>query len=101
MLLPPALDLSVVARQEDVGDAPAAELRRSRVVRVLEPAAELGREALELAGSLGERAGKPPRDRVDEHHRGKVAVRENVRPDRERVGAEVLDDPLVEPLETG
>src|SRR5580765_8058036 len=49
--------------------APAAELRRPRVVRVLERAVELGREALELTRALGERAGKPPRNCVEQHHR--------------------------------
>ena len=51
-MLPPPRSTRVVAREEHVGHAPAAELRRPRVVRVLEPAAELGGEALELARSL-------------------------------------------------
>ena len=81
------------------GTRPAAELRRTRVVRVLELAVEVDRERLELARALGQRAGQAARDRVDEHHRRQVAVREHVRPDRDRVGAEVLDDALVEALE--
>src|SRR5438132_1429440 len=75
---------------------PAAELRRSRVMGILESAAELGREALELAGSLGEGAGQAPGHGVQHHHRRQVAVREDVRPDRDRVAREMLDDPLVE-----
>ena len=99
-LLPsPAFDLRVVTREQHAGHPPPAELRGTRVVRVLKPAAELGGERLELAGAFGERARQPPRDRVEEDHRRQVAVREDVRADRDRVGREVLDDPLVEPLE--
>ena len=77
----------MVAREQHVGDLPAAELRRPSVVRVLESAAELVGERLELARALAERAGQPSRDRVDEHHRGQVAVREHVRADRDRVAS--------------
>jgi hypothetical protein len=70
-------------------------------VGILEPAPERGREALELPGSLGERAGKPSRDRVEQKHRRQVAVREDVRPHRELVRREVLHDALVEALEAG
>ena len=42
----------------------AAILRRPRVVRVLDPALELIREALVLARALGERTRESPRDRV-------------------------------------
>jgi hypothetical protein len=58
VLLPPRLDPAVVAGEEHVGDGPAAKVRGSRVVRILEPAAELLREALELARALGERASR-------------------------------------------
>src|SRR6476469_9980689 len=78
---------------------PPAELGGARVVRILEPALELGREALECTRLLGDRARKTTRNRVDQDHRGQVAVRENVRPDRNRIGGEMLDDALVEPLE--
>src|SRR5438552_2611330 len=99
MLPPPGLDLAVVTREQHTGDTPAAKLCRPGVVRVLESPAELGRERLELARPLGERARKPTRDRVEEHHGGQVAVGEDVWPERDRVGAEVLDDPFVEALE--
>jgi hypothetical protein len=56
-------------------------------VRILEPAFELGGEALEGAGLLLDRTGQPARDRVDEHHRRQVAVRQDVRADRDRVEA--------------
>ena len=93
------LDPAVVAGEQHVGDVPAAVLRGTRVVRVLEPAVELRGEALELAGALGERARQPARDRVEQHHRRQLAAGEDVRADRDRVGAEVRDDPLVEALE--
>src|SRR5438874_10747649 len=99
MLLPPGVDLRVVPGKQDLGNGPAPELRRARVVRVLEAAAELLGEALELAGALRERAREAPRDRVDEHHRREVAVREDVPADRDRVRAQVLDDSRVESLE--
>jgi len=46
-VLPPLLDLPVIAREEDVGHAPAAEIGGPRVMRVFEAALELGREALD------------------------------------------------------
>src|SRR5579884_650607 len=46
VLLAPACDACVVAGEQDVRHVPAAELRRPRVVRVLEAAAELLAEAL-------------------------------------------------------
>src|SRR5213078_1242930 len=47
LLAPPLVDPRVIAREEDVGHAPAAEIGGARVVRVLEAAAQLGREALD------------------------------------------------------
>src|SRR5438093_1632828 len=44
-------DLSVVPREEDVRDTPAPELRRARVVRVLETAAELTTRARRSSGA--------------------------------------------------
>src|SRR5689334_1452141 len=95
----PALDPRVVAGEQDVRHLPAAKLGRARVVRVLEPAAELLAEALELAAPLGERTRQPARHRVEQDHRGQVAVREDVRTDRDGIAREMLDDPLVEPFE--
>ena len=89
----------MVAGEEDLRHRPAAELGRARVVRVLEPAVERGREALHLARAFGERARKPARDRVDERERRNLAAREDVRADRDDVGAEMIEDPLVEALE--
>ena len=42
---------------------------------------------------------EPPRHRVCDDHRGQLTAREDVRPDRDRVGREVLEDALVEALE--
>ena len=94
-----AVDPGVVAREEHVGHLPAAELRRAGVVRILDAAVEGGAEALVLAGAFCKGARQPPRDRVDEHHRRQLAAGEDVGADRDRVGAEVVDDPRVEALE--
>ena len=51
--------------------------------------------------SLPSAPGQPARDRVEQHHRRQLAAGEHVRADRDRVGGEVLDDPLVEALEAG
>ncbi len=53
----PGLDPAVIAGEQDLGHLPAAKLRRSRVVRILEPAVEGGREALDLTRALGQRTG--------------------------------------------
>ena len=98
---PPAVDLGVVPGEEHVGHLPAAELRRTRVVRILDAAVERGAEGLVLARALRERSGQPARDRVDQHHRRQLAAGEDVRADRDRVGAEVVDDARVESLEAG
>jgi hypothetical protein len=68
-------------------------------VRVFEPAVEGGREALVLPRALGQRARQTTCDRVEQDHRGQLASREDVRPDRDRIAAETFDDPLVEALE--
>ena len=95
----PRLDAAVVAREEHVGHVPALERCRSCVVRILEAAFESVREALVLTRPVCERAREPPRDRIEQHHRGQLATRQHVRADRDGIGAEVLHDPLVEPLE--
>src|ERR687885_594496 len=58
LLAPPLVDLRVVAGDEHVGYAPAAELGRPRVVRVLEAALERSGERLERARLLANRAGE-------------------------------------------
>jgi len=70
-------------------------------VGILDAALERRAEALLLARAVGERARQPAGDGVDEHHRRQLAAREDVGPDRDGVGAEVLDDALVEALEAG
>ena len=54
-----------------------------------------------LAGPVRQRAGEPAGDGVEQHHRGQLAAGEDVRPDRDRVGAEAIDDPRVEAFEPG
>src|SRR5262249_40753228 len=98
-LAAPGVDPRMVAGKEHVRNRPASELGWARVLRVLETAPELGREALQLAGPLGQRAREVPRDRVENDHRRQVSVREDIRADGDRVGGEMLDDALVEALE--
>ena len=69
---------------------PASEVGGTRVVGILQTAVELGGETLERSRLLLDRSGQPARDRVDENHRRKIAVREDVGPDRDRVGREML-----------
>ena len=82
-------------------NVPAAELGGTCVVGILQTTVELGGKALERTRFLPDRSGQPARDRVDEDHRRKVAVRQHVRPDRDRVRREMLHDALVESLEAG
>src|SRR5436190_1054669 len=100
-LLPAPLgDASVVAGKEHLRDAPAAELGRPRVVRVLEAAVELGGERLLEPGLVAaECAWKPARDCVEDDHRRQLAAREDVGANRDAVRGEMLDDPLVEAFE--
>ena len=65
LLAPPVVDPRVVAGEQHVRHRPAAELGGPRVVRVLEPAVELLGEALLSPEPSRERAGQPPRDRVE------------------------------------
>src|SRR5262249_36187079 len=102
LLTPPLVDLRVVSRKQDVRHAPAPKIHGACVVRVLEPAPDLGREALDETGLLRpERTGKPPRDRVHHDHRGQLAAGEDVRAYRDGIGGEMREDALVEPLEAG
>ncbi len=47
---------------------------------------------------VAQRAGQLAQNRVADHHRGELAAAEHVAADRDDVGGEVLDDPLVEAL---
>jgi len=92
-------DPRVIARQEDLWNLPPPELGGPRVVRVFEPAVESGGEALDLSRPLGERAGQPTRDRVDDRERGNLPAGEHIRPDGHCISAEVIQDSLVEAFE--
>src|SRR5215218_5658215 len=95
----PRPDLGVVSRQQDLGDAPAPVLRRTRVVRVLGIAAQrLAEGLLDRGLRMAERTGQLAQDRVADDHRRQLAAREHVAADRDLVRAEVVDDPLVEAL---
>src|SRR5918999_1626383 len=76
-----------------------ANPRRPRVLRKLEPACEGVGEALEFAAVLPKSARKPACDGIEDDHRGELAPGEYVGPDRDRVGSDMLENPLVEALE--
>src|SRR5205807_9232350 len=87
-------------REENIRHSPATEIGWPGVMRVLEPALELDREALDEPGvRRAERTRKPPRDRVHHHHCRQLAPGKNVRPDRDRVAGEMCEHTLVEALE--
>ena len=99
LLQPPLADALVVAGEEHVGDRPAAPLGGARVVRVLRGAAQRLAEGL-LHGGVGvpERSRQLAQHGVADDHRRQLSPGQHVAPDRDLVGAEVLDDPLVEAL---
>src|SRR6516164_7097560 len=72
--LPPPPNLGVVARQQYIRHAEAADLRRPRELRKVEqPAAErLLRDRLLVA----DHAANEPGDRVEDHHRRQLAARQ-------------------------
>ena len=70
-------------------------------MRILEPPSSAAEKLSSPPLSSRMRAGQAPRDRVEQHHRGQLAAREDVRADRDGVRRDVLDDALVEALEAG
>src|SRR5665647_1617440 len=76
----PAVDLAVVAAEQHVGDPPAAELRRARVVRVLGAALEHG------GVRLADHAGQLARDGVEHGHGRHLAAAQHVGADGDPVG---------------
>ena len=99
-LASPRLDPAVIAREEDLRDGPAAELGRPCVVRVLEPAVERRGEALDLARPFRQRAGRRRATASTSASAG-ISPPERRTARSRRVGAEVVEDPLVEALEAG
>src|SRR5665647_1279916 len=86
----PAVDLAVVAAEQHVGDPPAAELRRARVVRVLGAALEHGGVRLaDHALGVADDAGKLARDGVEHGHGRHLAAAQHVRADGDPVGDQV------------
>src|ERR1700747_2045194 len=99
LLAPPRVDAPVIAREQHLGNAPAAELGGAGVVRVLDRAVERRAERLlERRAGVAEGAGELAQERVADHHRGELAAGEHVASDRDHVRAEVLDDALVKAL---
>ena len=94
----PSGDAPVVARAEDLGDAPAPELGRPGVVGILEQA---GGEGL-VAGRLvvAHDARHQPGDRLHDHEGGRLPPGEDEVADRQLAVDQVAADPLVDPLVT-
>src|SRR6266511_2294908 len=98
-LQPPAADALVVSRKQDLRHVPAAIGGRARVVRVLGVPAERRAERLlddALRGTEG--PGQLAQHGIGDDHRSQLAARQDVAPDRDRVGREMLADPLVDTL---
>ena len=94
----PAFDIGMVAREQYIGNAHAAILRRTRVLRIFEqPIIEalVNRTAL-----VAEYTIEPTHDRIDDHHRSELAAREHIITDRDRLvrqGIGTLIDALIMP----
>src|SRR5579862_2403054 len=89
----------VIARDQHLRHLPAAEVTRARVMGILDPAAQPLRERLlAVALLLAQRAGELAGHRVDDRHRRHLAAGEDVWTDRDQLGREVVEHPLVEPL---
>src|SRR5581483_11723878 len=98
-LAAPALDPLVMTGEQNLGDLPAPVGGGTRVVRVLGVAFERLAEGLLRGRALvAEGTRQLARDRVADHHRGRLAAAQHVAADRHRVAREVLDDALVEAL---
>ena len=98
---PPAIDARPWSPDSSTsGTVPAAERRRPRVVRVLDQALERGRERL-LARATRRRPARPRGSRadgVDDGHRRDLAAAEHERPERQRLGGDVVVHAVVEAL---
>src|SRR3990170_5464088 len=93
----PALDLSVVARQQDVWHLHAPELRWARVVRVIEEAVVT--ERVPLVRLLApDHTGDEARHRLQDDERRELATGEHVVPDRDLLGRQAFHDALVDAL---
>src|SRR5581483_3588258 len=90
----PPGDLGMVAREQHFRHLPAPELRRPRIMRILQ---QFAAERFVLRTAIvAQHTGQQPRHRVDDHHRRQRAVGKHVIADRQLVVREVLPDPLVE-----
>src|SRR6476620_1810115 len=97
--LPPGPDLGGMAAEQHVRDLPSTVFRGARVVRILGVAAERLRERFLRRGlRVAQGSRQLAQHGVGDDHRRQLAARDDVAADRQRVRAEVLDDPLVEAL---
>src|SRR5271166_2200589 len=98
-LAAPFIDSLMMPREQHLRHPPAAVDGRTRVLRVLRIALECRAEGL-LDGRVlvSQRAGELAKHRVAHHHRSELSPRQDEASDRDHIGAEVLDDALVEAL---
>src|SRR3954454_6627423 len=97
LLEPPVAHAGMMAGQQHVRNRPAAPLRRARVVGVLGAAAERRREGLlHGAGVVAEHARELAQHGVQDDHRRTLSARQHIAPDRQLLGAVMLEDALVE-----
>ncbi len=93
---PPAVHPAVVAAAQHVGDRVAAELRGTRVLRVLEQ--PVGEGLVGTRHLVAHHAGHEACDRVDHHEGGRLTAGEHVVADRQLAVAQVIGNPLVDAL---
>ena len=94
--LPPPPNLLVVPRQQHVGHFLPGELRRARVVRVIEQPAR--KRVLFHRPDVADHARHQPADRVDHDQRRQLAAAQHVIANRQLVGRHRGSDPLVHPF---
>ena len=98
-LAPPRGDPGMVAGGEHVGDRPALELLRPRVVRMFEqPVLKTLMVAREL---VAHDAGQQPHDGVEQHQRGRLAAGQDVVADRDFLELRARRSPAGRRLRSG
>src|SRR6266404_620588 len=94
----PCRDLRMIPRPQHVGDRAPFPCHWSGIMRIFQ---ETLLEALLLsAGGRAHYPGEEPYASVEDHHRAKLAAREDVIPDRHGFEAPRLEDSFIESFET-
>ncbi len=89
----------MVAAQENVGNRVAAIITRPCVLGVFQ--SSVGSERfVNRASIIAENTRDEPHDGVDQDHRSHFSARKNIITDRNQLGLQYFDDPLVKPFIT-